>query len=614
LKNKNIIIFSSINWSTHWQIHHQLTNSLINSGNRVLFVENTGVRSPTIGDFGRIRERIRVRLDSLHGFRELSDKTIIYSPVFIPFPYNSIAIFLNKLLIGTSLKSWIEKADFVNCIVISFIPTPSIQQIIKDISPSITLYYCADDMARTLSNPTKMRAFENKMFANSDLTITTSHKIYKRSSLLSKSTHYIPAGVDIDKFVYSLTDELLIDSNSQLNNPIIGYIGALSNVFDINLIVEVANYFPNITIMIIGPPLIDVSIFDKYSNITLLGEIAHDKISGYLNSFDIGLIPYIVNEYTDCVYPCKLNEYLAMGLPIVSTNLYEISLFEEKYPGTVLIGKNTEDFIEKIKNIINNPARKSKAEVINRIQIAEENTWKNRFFEINKLIESSLSYKTEKKINWKDNLLDYYSMKRSKWVKKLIILLSMYFLIFLSPLAWFAGEQLVIRDTPNKTDAIVVFSGTGKTSYNMASYQARAHDAVKIFKEGFADNIYISSGIAQSVSEVEFIRLFLINKGVPENSIHTLIKNPISTYENVVMINKMLDKDKINSITFITSPYHSLRAELSWKKVAPNLDIITPEVIDTPSKEIKWAIGIDKIKIILYEYLAIIHNWFNGRI
>ena len=83
LNNYDIIIFSSIDWSLHHQIHHQLTHSLINSGNRVLFVENTGVRSPKFKDFGRILDRFRFRAESTHGFRELRDKLTIYSPIFI---------------------------------------------------------------------------------------------------------------------------------------------------------------------------------------------------------------------------------------------------------------------------------------------------------------------------------------------------------------------------------------------------------------------------------------------------------------------------------------------------------------------------------------------------
>jgi len=79
-----------------------------------------------------------------------------------------------------------------------------------------------------------------------------------------------------------------------------------------------------------------------------------------------------------------------------------------------------------------------------------------------------------------------------------------------------------------------------------------------------------------------------------------------------MMVKSILDDD-IDSIIFITSPYHSLRAKLTWLKNS-SLTIISPPVVDTPSKKIEWGIGIDKMKIILYEYTAIAHNWINGRL
>ena len=173
------------------------------------------------------------------------------------------------------------------------------------------------------------------MFKKSDLILTTSHKIYKRASLLSKSVHYIPAGVDIDKFVYSSISQPFPENIKSLKRPIIGYIGAISDVLDKDLIVDMANFFPDATILLIGPLFTEVPMFDRCNNITILGQIPHDQISTYVQCFDVAIIPYLVNEFTDCVYPCKLNEYLAMGIPVVSTNLEELRLFEEKYQDSV---------------------------------------------------------------------------------------------------------------------------------------------------------------------------------------------------------------------------------------------------------------------------------------
>ena len=72
----------------------------------------------------------------------------------------------------------------------------------------------------------------------------------------------------------------------------------------------------------------------------------------YINSFDIALIPYIVNEATDSVYSCKLNEYLSLGKIVLSTNLKEIRIFNKQYNCPINIGVNTEDFIQKAKELV----------------------------------------------------------------------------------------------------------------------------------------------------------------------------------------------------------------------------------------------------------------------
>ena len=71
---KNYIIFSSIDWSTHKQLHHELTNFLVSKGNRVLFVENTGVRYLKFKDAKRVWSRVKHYYKSIGGFKEVSEK------------------------------------------------------------------------------------------------------------------------------------------------------------------------------------------------------------------------------------------------------------------------------------------------------------------------------------------------------------------------------------------------------------------------------------------------------------------------------------------------------------------------------------------------------------
>ncbi len=80
----------------------------------------------------------------------------MFTPVFIPYPYNKLSIFLNTLLISRSIRRWIKVVKFYEPICISFLPTPAVQEIIRNIDPSLKIYYCADDMSRSLANPNKL--------------------------------------------------------------------------------------------------------------------------------------------------------------------------------------------------------------------------------------------------------------------------------------------------------------------------------------------------------------------------------------------------------------------------------------------------------------------------
>ncbi|MBT7558397.1 DUF218 domain-containing protein [Candidatus Woesearchaeota archaeon] len=613
LNNYDIIIFSSIDWSLHHQIHHQLTHSLINSGNRVLFVENTGVRSPKFKDFGRILDRFRFRAESTHGFRELRDKLTIYSPIFIPYPYNSVAVLLNTFVISRSIRRWMDSTHFSRIIIISFLPTPVIHKVAKKLYPVLTVYYCADNMSRSLTNPIKLQKSEKKIFFDSDIVLTTSNSLYDYASSFSKYVYMCPAGVDEEKFTY-ITSHVMPTDIEHLKKPIIGYVGTIGDVFDQRLVVRIAKSLPDATILLIGPKYTDTTILDAYSNIIFLGSRPHENIADYLQSFDVGLIPYVVNQFTDSVYSCKLNEYLAMGVPVVTTNMRETRLFSKKHLGVIFIGKDSDDFLKKTTQILSDKHAKSSAERERRIAVSRENTWDSRFSDIVLVIEERLESKSQEIENWKKNLIDFYSKGKVKLLRKLIVVFIPYLIIFYTPLMWYLGENLIIRDALKQSDAIVVFSGTGESGYNDATYQSRAVDAIQLYKKGYTDKIFLSSGRVQTISEVEIIKLFLVSKGVPRSSIFVLERYPDSTYQNVKMVEERLNTHNIKSILLITSPYHSRRSAMTWEKNSQNIEIIIPEVVSTPTKKVEWSTSTKNMRVILYEYLAIAHNWLVGRI
>ena len=536
-------------------MHHQLSSSLANSGHSILFIENTGARKPKFNDISRIFARICARLKTLHGFSQVEERIVTYSPILFPAPYLNIAILFNKILISKSIKRWIKTSNFTRPIVITFLPTPLIHSLIDDMQIDLLIYYCANHMAGASSSDKSLRLWEDKMFSNADIVFTISDAISNRAKPFSDNIYKIPAGVDSSVFLDALNPVQPPPNFKKNNTSIIGYVGGISNVFDVDLVINLANAVLDVEIIIIGPSYIDVKPLSDCKNITLLGKMLHSEVASYISIFDVAIIPYIVNDFTNNVYTCKLTEYLSLGKYVVSTDMAEVSKFSKEYPGTVEVSNNSNDFIRKVKNGLNNPLMQSKLMRKNRIDSAKENTWDIRFSLIMDVINHYFDQMITRRnhLSWRDDLFNYYKLLRLSRIRYAVFFIIVYLSIFYTPLFWFLGDQLVNRDTPMPSDAIVVFSGDGEVSYKNTSYQRRAVDAVELYKNGYADKIFISSGREQTIFEVEVIKLFLMSYNVPEASIFLLNQYPSSTFENVVLVNKELEKDNISSILFVTN-------------------------------------------------------------
>ena len=588
----------------------QLATALVAAGNRVLFIENTGVRAPRLGDFGRIRERIRNWLKSTRGFSEIQAGLTVFSPLFLPFPYSRLAGWINRILLSTSVSKWMRVVRFHDPVALTFLPTPLVQALIRDVDPVLVVYYCANDMAGSSPAVRKLRPWEDLLFCQADVVFAISEAIRERAAAVNaKHVRLFPPGVDFTLFATARERAAVPHDLASLRRPIVGYVGALSGVMDQDLMLKMATHMPSVTFALVGPQYTDISRLEACSNIKLFGARPHDEIPAYIKGFDVALIPYVVNQFTDSVYSCKLNEYLAMGVPVVATDMREIRRFVERHGAVVEISRDTTDFIDKVRLALDESIS---AKQQMRITVAKSNGWDQRFAEISQVIEQYLAEKLAKRQDWRKKLVGFYRRRRIHLARRLGLLVAGYLLVFHTPLVWFAGDQLAVRHDPRVADAIVVFSGDGESSYINQSYQRRTLDAIRYFKSGYAPLIILSSGKDQTFSEVEIIRSLLINRGVPGQAIQILEKYPRSTFENVVLVKDILTERSVKSILLITSPYHSRRALWVWRRAMPELVVLAPAVVDTPKESPQWGVSVDQIKVICYEYLAIAYYRYQG--
>ncbi|PWX19630.1 glycosyltransferase [Clostridium perfringens] len=197
----------------------------------------------------------------------------------------------------------------------------------------------------------------------------------------------ITNGVQYDHWQYRSDEvpEKLKDIVSK-GNPIIGYFGALAKWFDYELLKKVAKERPNYEIVLIGF-LYDNSFkdskIDELENVHYLGIVDYKELNQYSQYFTISTIPFLLNDITESTSPVKLFEYMAMGHPMVTTDMRECRKYK-----SVLIGKSHEDFIEKLDFAL---TLDKKDEYYNYLkEEALANTWREKAAILDRLIEKNI--------------------------------------------------------------------------------------------------------------------------------------------------------------------------------------------------------------------------------
>ena len=324
-------------------------------------------------------------------------------------------------------------------------------------------------------------------------------------------------------------------------------------------------------------------------------------------NFDIGIIPYKINSFTESVYPCKLNEYLALGLPAVATNLHELNRKNVYKPGIFSIAKNHNDFVKKIQYELEGDSKQKHKK---RKEYAEKNSWNSRY---KKFITAINSFSRKEKDNylWTDIFINQINAFKRKTYKSLASIICIYLLIFHSSLVWHAGDFLRYFENVEKSETLVVFSGDGKDSYINNSYQERVIDAVKYYELKYYKTIYLSSGREQTIPETLIIKSLLKNFGITEEKIIIQDKYPSSTAENIDYVYEQLKVNKIEKTLFLTSPFHSRRSILIWKKYN-DIKVIPIKAIKDNYINQKYNLKFKSLKVIVYEYLSIIYNYLKG--
>jgi len=184
------------------------------------------------------------------------------------------------------------------------------------------VYRAADDHAAFAASPRSLSAVEEAVVRRADAVFAVSHAVYERlRRVRSEGVYHLPNGVDLGRFqaVQPRPPEYV-----DLRRPIAVYVGAIHYWFDLDVLAEVARRRDDVTFILIGQAHVPLARLAELSNVHFLGTRPPEQLPAYLQHADVGLIPFVRSSLTDSINPLKMYEYLACGLPVVSTDMAEV--------------------------------------------------------------------------------------------------------------------------------------------------------------------------------------------------------------------------------------------------------------------------------------------------
>ncbi len=623
LHNEDIVCFSSIDWDFNWQGHQQIMSSLARAGNRVLFIENTGVRAPRLGDYSRLVSRIRNWRRGYKGIRQVADNLFIFSPLLLPFPYSRTVRGINRWFMLRVIRSWCRSMRFSRPVVWSFLPSRLTREVIERLEPRLLVYYCIDSFVDSSPGASRIRIPEQEMIRSADLVFVTSEKLLEHCRAYNERVFKFPFTVDYEPFARVRDDSAAPAPKDMqgLSGPVIGYVGGLHRWVDQNLLAQLARRLPDCNLVLVGPEQEPADILKAEPNIHILGGKPHAELPYYLKCFDTGLIPYLRTPYTENVYPTKLNEYLSMGLPVISTPIRETEIFARENPGLIDLCPDAESMARAIRACLATKGTEQEtATRVMRQEVARRNAWPSRIEKMSTLIEDHLaSLRDSSGKGWRENLTAMFSAARRRFVFGAALLMFVFFMMFFSPLVYWAGYPLSSADKPERSDVILVFGGgVGETGRPGSSTFERAAAAVDLYRGGLAPRIIFSSGYQQNRSrDVENMHRIALADSVPPEDI-LLETTSANNYGNVTNCLELMDSLDCRSALVITGEMNALRSRLVFKRLLRERASSGISIDSIRLAPVKPSIFFDPVngdrlaqwRAVIHEYLAILWYWW----
>lgn len=347
--------------------------------NRILWVNSLHNRRPRMAtkDVRRVVQKLR---EFFRGIRNVQENIWVVTPLYIPFMRHGWIRRLNRWLLQKQLLAALWRLGFRRPITWTFAPTSA--DVAGTLGESLVIYHCVDDFAAFSDAAVRdVLQGEKKLLEKADVVLAASLPLVELKRAVNRNTYLLRHGVDYEHFQRSTLDSTPIAPELEnIPGPILGFHGWVADWVDVVVLADIARSRPDWSLVLVGKVDTDIEILRKLPNVHLLGHKPYARLPEFLRGFSVALLPFAEGPLTHSANPLKLREYLAAGLPVVSSPLPEVLALGS----LVRTARTADDYIRAIEEVLGGGDAGPSAQ--RAMQMANE-SWDHRVAEVAELLE-----------------------------------------------------------------------------------------------------------------------------------------------------------------------------------------------------------------------------------
>ncbi len=322
--NCDLVCFSHLRWNFVFQRPQHLMSRFARA-RRTFFIEEPEFGSGTDPCFHTVVcEKTNVRVVTPHLPESARDGEI-------------------SRILRTLLHDFLEQQGIVD--YVAWFYTPMALRFADSIHPSLTVYDCMDELSLFRGAPADLCDAEQRLLERADLVFTGGASLFEAKRMRHPAVYAFPSAVDVPHFFQARSCDPFHEEQRNMPRPRLGYAGVIDERLDLDLIDRLASQRPQWQIVMLGPVVkIDPSTLPRRQNLHWLGMKDYRDLPKYFAGWEVGLLPFAMNDATKFISPTKTPEYLSAGLRVVSTPIRDVVRPYGEL-GFVRIGSNADEFI-----------------------------------------------------------------------------------------------------------------------------------------------------------------------------------------------------------------------------------------------------------------------------